>query len=84
MEATPASAVPNHIREEFAPYLEDTNRYLPACLRARYAQLRDTAVAVDRIRVRLEAVRVGVAAAREIMAAEAAARPADKNTTGSS
>lgn len=57
MEAT---EIPNHIKEQFAPYLEDTNRYLPACLRARYARLRDTAAAVDRIRDRLEAIRVGV------------------------
>lgn len=57
-------AIPNHIKEQFAPYLEDTNRYLPACLRVRYAQLRDTAVAVDRIRDRLAVIRAGVAAAR--------------------
>lgn len=58
-----ATDIPNHIKEQFAPYLEDTNRYLPASLRARYAHLRDTAVAVDRIRDRLETIRAGVEAA---------------------
>jgi hypothetical protein len=74
------SSVPNHIKEQFAPYLEDTNRYLPACLRVRYARLRDTAAAVDRIRDRLEAIRVSVAAVR---AEQAAALPADKNADAS-
>jgi hypothetical protein len=69
-------AVPNHIKEQFAPYLEDTNRYIPPCLRVRYVGLRAMAADIDRIRDRLDRIRAGVEAART---ARPAALPADKN-----
>ena len=82
MSSAPETAIPNHVREQFAPYLEDTNRYIPPCLRARYVGLRAMAADIDRIRDRLDRIRAGVAAIR-VEAPRPAALPADKNAGAS-